>query len=144
LLFLYCNFAQKERLGPVLYWLLFFCSFQLLSRGKKAESVIEQQHIMDAHGDDFASMGVSQKQIPGVVMQAVTRGKIVGYQGAGAGRVQMGRRLRFPHVFMALFVRNRGQVLRFPHVFFMFGNSSDAAHRQAAISRLQSIARHGR
>jgi filamentous hemagglutinin len=44
------------------------------------------QHIVEAHGDDFANIGVSQSQIPSVVMKAVTEGNVVGYQGAGAGR----------------------------------------------------------
>ena len=44
------------------------------------------QHIVEGHGDDFANIGVSQDQIPNVVMQAVTEGNVVGYQGAGVGR----------------------------------------------------------
>ncbi|CAN5696869.1 hypothetical protein BH11PSE12_BH11PSE12_34580 [soil metagenome] len=44
------------------------------------------QHIIDAHADDFANIGVKQAQIPDVVMQAATQGKLVGYQGAGTGR----------------------------------------------------------
>ena len=43
-------------------------------------------HIVDAHGDDFANIGVQQAKIPDVVMQAVTHGKLVGYQGAVTGR----------------------------------------------------------
>ncbi len=35
---------------------------------------------------DFANIGVSQSQIPNVVMQVVTEGNIVGYQGGGTGR----------------------------------------------------------
>jgi len=44
------------------------------------------QHIIQEHGPEFASMGVSEAQIPSVVMRAVTEGKIVGYQGSGTGR----------------------------------------------------------
>jgi filamentous hemagglutinin len=44
------------------------------------------QHIIEEHGAEFANMGVSPAQIPDVVMQAVTQGKIVGYQGSGTGR----------------------------------------------------------
>ncbi|OJA61586.1 hypothetical protein BGV68_04550 [Burkholderia ubonensis] len=44
------------------------------------------QHIIDGHAADFANIGVSQAQIPSVVMQAVTEGHIVGYQGSGTGR----------------------------------------------------------
>ena len=44
------------------------------------------QHIIGEHGNDFAIIGVSQTEIPSVVMQAVTQGRIVGYQGVGTGR----------------------------------------------------------
>ncbi|MHA6910396.1 beta strand repeat-containing protein, partial [Ralstonia pseudosolanacearum] len=44
------------------------------------------EHIIDAHGAEFASMGVSPKEIPDVVMRAVTQGTLVGYQGSGTGR----------------------------------------------------------
>jgi filamentous hemagglutinin len=44
------------------------------------------KHIIEEHGAEFANMGVSPAQIPNVVMQAVTQGKIVGYQGSGTGR----------------------------------------------------------
>ncbi|AJP58942.1 hypothetical protein UC34_22370 [Pandoraea vervacti] len=44
------------------------------------------QHVIEEHGPEFASMGVSQSQIPEVLIQAVTKGRIVGYQGAGTGR----------------------------------------------------------
>jgi filamentous hemagglutinin len=44
------------------------------------------QHIIENHSNDFASIGVSQEQIPSVVMQAVKEGDIVGYQGSGTGR----------------------------------------------------------
>ncbi|WP_367372617.1 DUF637 domain-containing protein [Pseudomonas lini] len=44
------------------------------------------QHIIEEHGSQFAQMGVSEAQIPGVVMKAVSEGKLIGYQGSGAGR----------------------------------------------------------
>ncbi|SDL72922.1 hypothetical protein SAMN05216186_1291, partial [Pseudomonas indica] len=44
------------------------------------------QHIIEEHGSQFVQMGVSEAQIPGVVMKAVTEGKLVGYQGSGLGR----------------------------------------------------------
>jgi len=44
------------------------------------------QHIIGEHAKDFANIGVSEAKIPSVVMKAVTEGKIVGYQGKGAGR----------------------------------------------------------
>jgi len=44
------------------------------------------QHIIGEHAKDFANIGVSEAQIPTVVMKAVSEGKIVGYQGRGTGR----------------------------------------------------------
>lgn len=44
------------------------------------------QHIIEEHGSQFARMGVSEAQIPRVVMRAVSEGKLVGYQGSGVGR----------------------------------------------------------
>lgn len=44
------------------------------------------QHIIEEHGSQFAQMGVSEAQIPSVVMKAVSEGKLIGYQGSGAGR----------------------------------------------------------
>lgn len=43
-------------------------------------------HIIAEHTNDFANIGVRQDQIPVVILQAVTQGTIVGYQGAGTGR----------------------------------------------------------
>ena len=42
--------------------------------------------IVAEHGSEFANVGIAETQIPGAVMQAVTQGKIVGYQGTGTGR----------------------------------------------------------
>jgi len=44
------------------------------------------QHIIGEHAKDFANIGVSEAQIPSVVMKAVSEGKVVGYQGKGTGR----------------------------------------------------------
>lgn len=44
------------------------------------------KHIIAAHGDDFARIGIPLEAIPDVVMHAVTKGAIVGYQGKGFGR----------------------------------------------------------
>ena len=44
------------------------------------------QHIMDAHGADFARAGIPASNVPGAVMDALSSGKIVGYQGACTGR----------------------------------------------------------
>ncbi|PTR34270.1 hypothetical protein C8J98_102458 [Luteibacter sp. OK325] len=40
------------------------------------------QHIIERHGDDFVSKGIAQSDIPAVVMEAVTRGTIVGTNGS--------------------------------------------------------------
>ena len=44
------------------------------------------QHIVERHASDFAKIGVSESQIPNVVIDAVSKGKIIGYQGKGTGR----------------------------------------------------------
>ncbi|MGB8843102.1 MAG: hypothetical protein WCC64_18765 [Aliidongia sp.] len=44
------------------------------------------QHIIDEHGAQFSDAGIPENKIPEVVIQAVTEGKIVGYQGSGTGR----------------------------------------------------------
>jgi RHS repeat-associated protein len=43
-------------------------------------------HIVGQHGDDFARRGISVDQIPDLVTNAASNGRIVGYQGAGTGR----------------------------------------------------------
>jgi len=43
------------------------------------------QHIIEEHGSQFAQMGVSEAQIPRVVMRAVSEEELVGYQGSGVG-----------------------------------------------------------
>jgi hypothetical protein len=43
------------------------------------------QHILN-HADDFAKKGIQQDQILDLVMESLTNGKIVGYQGRGTGR----------------------------------------------------------
>lgn len=43
------------------------------------------QHVMD-HADQFADIGVPREKVGQFVFDAATTGKIVGYQGKGAGR----------------------------------------------------------
>lgn len=44
------------------------------------------RHIVQEHATDFANIGVSEAQIPSVVVRAVSEGNIVGYQGRGTAR----------------------------------------------------------
>lgn len=44
------------------------------------------QHIMEAHGEDFARAGISEKNVPATVMDALSQGKIVARQGRDGGR----------------------------------------------------------
>jgi hypothetical protein len=44
------------------------------------------QHIKEAHATDFINKGITEEQIPDAVMVAVTKGKVVGYQGPDLGR----------------------------------------------------------
>ncbi|MGV8004085.1 hypothetical protein QPK14_18970 [Photorhabdus temperata subsp. temperata] len=53
---------------------------------EKGNSSAGLQHIVERHANDFAKIGVSESQIPNIVMDAVSKGKIVGYQGKGTGR----------------------------------------------------------
>ena len=53
---------------------------------EKGNSSSGLTHILEAHGGDFARIGISPLEIPGVVTRAVTEGRFIGYQGAGTGR----------------------------------------------------------
>ena len=44
------------------------------------------KHILDRHAEDFARVGISESQIPDVIIKAVSEGKVVGFQGKGNGR----------------------------------------------------------
>lgn len=43
-------------------------------------------HILQSHGADFERAGISRAQVPGAVMDALSTGRVVGYQGSGTGR----------------------------------------------------------
>ena len=43
-------------------------------------------HILDAHESDFNNKGISTEDIADFVLTAVSKGKIIGYQGKGTGR----------------------------------------------------------
>ncbi len=43
-------------------------------------------HITDRHASEFATIGVSEAQIPAFLLNAVKNGRIVGYQGRDKGR----------------------------------------------------------
>ena len=43
-------------------------------------------HIIAEHADDFLNKGITQEELPNYIMSALENGKIVGYQGRGAGR----------------------------------------------------------
>lgn len=51
---------------------------------RKADSGLN--HIIGAHADDFARIGISEAEIPDFVFLATTSGRNVGTQGAGSGR----------------------------------------------------------
>jgi len=40
------------------------------------------QHIVEEHGVDFTNKGITQSDIPSVVMEAVTQGTLVGTNGS--------------------------------------------------------------
>ena len=43
-------------------------------------------HILDAHQNDFNAKGIATEDIADLVLTAVSKGRIVGYQGKGEGR----------------------------------------------------------
>lgn len=43
-------------------------------------------HIMDAHESNFNAKGIASSDIPDFILTAVSKGKIIGYQGKGIGR----------------------------------------------------------
>lgn len=66
--------ASDEELGQAVLEAMSYCA----NAGLK--------HIVKEHVTDFANVGISEAQIPSVVMRAVSEGNIVGYQGRGTGR----------------------------------------------------------
>lgn len=53
---------------------------------EKGNTKVGLEHILQRPEDDFARIGVSREQVPSVVMDAVTKGKIVDHQGKDMGR----------------------------------------------------------
>ena len=53
---------------------------------EKGSESAELMHIIKEHGSDFANKGIAQNKIPNYIINAVNKGKIVGYQGRGTGR----------------------------------------------------------
>jgi len=43
-------------------------------------------HVLKGHKKDFENIGVKENDIPKVLMEAVKKGKVIGYQGKGTGR----------------------------------------------------------
>ena len=44
------------------------------------------KHILNEHGTDFSNRGIIKSKVPNYLMEALNKGKIVGYQGRGTGR----------------------------------------------------------
>ena len=53
---------------------------------EKGDSARGLAHIIGEHGAEFAAHGYSEAEIPDLLRQALQSGKIIGYQGKGAGR----------------------------------------------------------
>ena len=45
------------------------------------------QHILEQHSNEFISLGIPLEQVPDAIITAVTKGKILGYQGRKKTRV---------------------------------------------------------
>lgn len=57
-----------------------------LEKGHLGKNPSGLAHIVDAHETHFNNNGISSDDIADFVLTAVTKGKIVGYQGKGTGR----------------------------------------------------------
>ena len=53
---------------------------------EKGNSKAGFKHVIERHEADFVKRGVTREEIPNLIMEAVTKGRIVGYQGKGKGR----------------------------------------------------------
>lgn len=58
----------------------------LFSFYQRALALRGEWALLVQQADDFANIGVAEADIPRVVMQTVSQGKVVGYQGVGVGR----------------------------------------------------------
>lgn len=52
-----------------------------LEKGKSGPGGSGLKHILEKHAKEFQQQGISKKEIPQYLMQAIRHGKIVGYQG---------------------------------------------------------------
>ncbi|WP_329136586.1 hypothetical protein OG552_25130 [Streptomyces sp. NBC_01476] len=53
---------------------------------EKGNSRAGLTHIIERHGAEFEQRGIGSADLPGFIINAVTKGKVVGYQGKGTGR----------------------------------------------------------
>ncbi|HMJ77425.1 MAG TPA: RHS repeat-associated core domain-containing protein, partial [Iamia sp.] len=54
-----------------------------LEQGSSASGL---RHILERHGDEFLGIGIAREDVASFVFNAATRGRLVGFQGAGEGR----------------------------------------------------------
>lgn len=69
------------------------------------------QHIIQEHGAEFAKMGISENQIPNVILKTVSEGKVVGYQKTGTGRQIYEVNINGQMQRIAITVSNNGYVV---------------------------------
>ncbi|MGT2743034.1 pre-toxin TG domain-containing protein [Streptococcus plurextorum] len=53
---------------------------------EKGNNKAGYEHILVEHGEQFVKQGVSNEMLPDYLMDALTNGKVIGYQGRGTGR----------------------------------------------------------
>ncbi|HEL1761153.1 TPA: type IV secretion protein Rhs [Streptococcus suis] len=53
---------------------------------EKGNNKAGYKHILVEHGEQFVKQGVSNEMLPDYLMDALTNGKVIGYQGRGTGR----------------------------------------------------------
>lgn len=66
----------KDRNGKIIW----------LEKGTSNGKASGLKHILDAHENNFNNKGIATPDIPDFILTAVSKGKIIGYQGKGKGR----------------------------------------------------------
>ena len=69
-------FITRDKTGQIVW----------LEKGRLAKNPSGLAHIIDAHESDFNRKGIASSDIPDLIIAAVSKGEVVGYQGKGTGR----------------------------------------------------------
>jgi filamentous hemagglutinin len=69
------------------------------------------KYVIQEHGQEFAAGGINTEQLPQVLMEALTSGKVVGYQGRGLGRPIIETTVNGQPIRVAITVANNGYIV---------------------------------